>query len=87
MKGQPFNDNLLKPCPMLENPDKLKEIIERTGAKSTDLEAEESVEHLCSKCYKYSEDWAPKAEELWAREMEERPISAAVHKPIPENAK
>jgi len=85
MKGQPFNDNLLRPCPMLENPDKLKEIIAKTGAKSTDLEAEESAEHLCSKCYKYAEDWTPKAEELWAHEMEVRPISKAVHKPLPKN--
>jgi len=85
MKGQPFNDNLLRPCPMLENPDKLKEIIATTGAKSTDLEAEESAEHLCSKCYKYAEDWTPKAEELWAHEMEVRPISKAVHKPLPKN--
>ncbi len=66
--GQPFNDNLLRPCPMLENPEKLLEIIKATGAKSTDLEAEESVEHLCSKCYEYAENWKATAEKLWAEE-------------------
>ena len=34
--GQPFNDNMFQPCPMLENPHKLRGIIEKTGAKSTD---------------------------------------------------
>ncbi|MBR3375040.1 MAG: radical SAM protein [Firmicutes bacterium] len=69
--GQPFNDNLLRPCPMLENPDKLLEIIKKTGAKSTDLEAVESAEHLCSKCYEYAENWKPMAEKLWAEEGHE----------------
>ena len=70
--GQPFNDNLLRPCPMLENPEKLVEIIKATGAKSTDLEAEESVEHLCSKCTEYAEHWKPTAEKLWAEEQKAR---------------
>ena len=26
-KGQPFNDNLLRPCPMLENPERLPEMV------------------------------------------------------------
>ncbi len=63
---QPFNDNHLRPCPMLENPDCLRSIVKRTGAKSTNLMAEETAEQLCSKCDKFSKDWAPKAEELWA---------------------
>ena len=66
--GQPFNDNLLRPCPMLENPEKLLEIIKATGAKSTDLEAYESAEHLCAKCKEYAENWKPMAEKLWAEE-------------------
>ena len=34
---------------MLENPEKLQELIKETGAKSTDLEAPETAEHLCGK--------------------------------------
>ena len=30
--GQPFNDNYLRPCPMLENPQELRRIINETGA-------------------------------------------------------
>ncbi|MCC8123767.1 MAG: radical SAM protein [Oscillospiraceae bacterium] len=63
--GQPFNDNHLRPCPMLENPDLLVEMVNRTGAKSTDPESPESVEHLCGKCKEYAENWKPVAEELW----------------------
>lgn len=34
---------------MLENPGLLTEMVERSGAKSIDLEAPESAAHLCSK--------------------------------------
>lgn len=62
---QPFNENLLRPCPMLENPEKLKEMVEKTGAKSTDMMSPESVEHLCGKCENYAKEWAPAADRIW----------------------
>lgn len=65
-KGQPFNDNHLRPCPMLENPEKLREIIKKTGAKSTDLMIEEDVDTLCRKCDEFALEWKPVAEEIWA---------------------
>lgn len=68
--GQPFNENHLRPCPMLENPDCLKGIVNSVGAESTDLQSPESVCHLCDKCVSYAENWAPKAERL----MEERGV-------------
>jgi len=64
-KNQPFNKNLLQPCPMLENPEKLEAMVKATGAKSTDMESPESCEHLCGKCVHYAEEWGPKAQELW----------------------
>ncbi len=63
--NQPFNDNHLRPCPMLENPEILERIVRETGARSTDLESPETVEHLCGKCRSYAEAWAPCAEKLW----------------------
>ncbi len=63
--GQPFNGNHLMPCPMLENPHKLQEMVEKSGAHSTDLESPESAEHLCEKCSEYARNWAPAAERLW----------------------
>ena len=64
-EGQPFNNNHLRPCPMLENPEKLREMVEKTGAKSTDMQSPENVEHLCAKCDAYAAEWKEKAEELW----------------------
>lgn len=63
--GQPFNRNHLRPCPMLENPELLQEMVKKTGAKSTDLESPESAEHLCGKCLEYSDAWKAAADELW----------------------
>lgn len=64
--NQPFNDNHLRPCPMLENPDCLRKIVAQTGAKSTDLIEPETAEQLCSKCDRFAAAWKPVAEELWA---------------------
>ena len=63
--GQPFNDNMLRPCPMLENPEKLRQIVKESGAKSTDMTDPENVEHLCAKCDDYAKEWAPVADRLW----------------------
>ncbi len=71
-EGQPFNENHLRPCPMLENPEKLREIVAETGAKSTDMQSPESVEDLCGKCDPYAAEWKDRAEKLWAAEMKER---------------
>ena len=65
-KGQPFNGNHLRPCPMLENPELLPKMVAQSGAHSTDLEAPESAEHLCEKCKSYAECWKPTAETLWS---------------------
>lgn len=63
--NQPFNDNHLRPCPMLENPEILQKMVRETGAKSTDLQSPESAEHLCGKCEEYARKWKPCAEKLW----------------------
>ena len=71
-EGQPFNNNHLRPCPLLENPEILPEIVKETGAKSTDMEAPEDVNDLCMKCDPYAAEWKPRAEKLWEEEMKER---------------
>ena len=63
--NQPFNDNHLRPCPMLENPDVLPKLVKESGAKSTDLQSPETAEHLCEKCKHYAEAWKPEAERLY----------------------
>ena len=63
--NQPFNDNLLRPCPMLENPDCLEKMVVESGAHSTDLVAEESVQELTAKCRPAAAEWDPVAEMIW----------------------
>lgn len=74
-KGQPFNNNMLRPCPMLENPQALRKIISKTGAKSTNLNCPESAEELCAKCDCYAKAWAPKAKEIWENEEHFHPYT------------
>lgn len=71
-ENQPFNCNHLMPCPMLENPECLKKMVNETGAKSTDLMSPESVEHLCAKCTKYSNQWKETADYLWKQSHSEK---------------
>ena len=63
--NQPFNDNHLRPCPMLENPEYLRKMVKETGAKSSDLIVKESADELCDKCVDYAANWKPVADELW----------------------
>lgn len=63
--NQPFNDNMLRPCPMLENPEFLRKMVKETKAESTDYQSFESVDHLCDKTVKYAENWKPTADKLW----------------------
>ena len=70
--GQPFNENHLRPCPMLENPELLEKMVHDTGAHSTDLQSPETVEHLCDKCKSYAECWKPEAERIWAASEAEK---------------
>ncbi len=71
--NQPFNDNHLRPCPMLENPEILRKMVKVTGAKSTDLINQEGVEHLCAKCDRFAQEWQPVADKLWAENKHPNP--------------
>lgn len=64
-RNQPFNDNMLRPCPVLDNPGRLTQIVEESGARSTDLESPERACDYCNRCVPAAEKWAPVADELW----------------------
>lgn len=63
--GQPFNENMLRPCPMLENPQLLRNMVKKSQAKSTDILEKEEVDELCDKCEDYAKNWKPTADKLW----------------------
>lgn len=64
-KGQPFNDNHLRPCPLLDNKGSLIKMVEASGAKSTDMQQPEDVHNLSAKCAQAADNWEPVANRLW----------------------
>jgi MoaA/NifB/PqqE/SkfB family radical SAM enzyme len=64
-QNQPFNSNHLRPCPLLDNPGRLAEMVENSDAKSTDMQSPENVRELSSKCFNAAMNWAPVADKLW----------------------
>lgn len=65
-KNQPFNENHMRPCPMLDNPEKLREMVTRAKAHSTQLNDSETVEELTEKTKPAADNWEPVANKLWA---------------------
>ena len=64
-RSQPFNENMLRPCPVLDNPGRLTQIVEESGARSTDLESPERACDYCNRCVPAAEKWESVADELW----------------------
>jgi MoaA/NifB/PqqE/SkfB family radical SAM enzyme len=64
--NQPFNDNMLRPCPVLDNPGRLTDMVNRSGAFSTDMASPEEACDYCNKCVAVAEKWAPVADRLWS---------------------
>ncbi|MFC2821943.1 MAG: radical SAM protein [Sphaerochaeta sp.] len=69
---QPFSANMLRPCPVLDNPGMLTEIVEKSGAKSTDVMAPEKACDYCNRCVDVAAKWKITADRLW-NETEHRP--------------
>lgn len=69
--NQPFNDNMLRPCPVLDNAGKLAEMVHACGAHSTDLQSPEDVDDYCERCRPTAEAWAVTAERLWNEDVHE----------------
>lgn len=62
---QPFNKNHLRPCPLLDNPNSLKEVVHVSGARSTDMLKPEDVDTLTDKCQDTSQRWGNVADKIW----------------------
>ncbi|MPN43500.1 hypothetical protein SDC9_191060 [bioreactor metagenome] len=64
-RNQPFNQNMLRPCPVLDNPGALTRIVEESGAISTDYQANETAKEYSDKCETAAARWAITADDLW----------------------
>lgn len=63
--NQPFNDNMLRPCPVLDNPGRLTKLVVDSDAKSTDYQNLESAKEFSDKCVSAAERWEPVADRIW----------------------
>lgn len=64
--NQPFNENMLRPCPVLDNPCRLADMVAQCdNVKSTDILTPEEARTYCDKCVDKANEWAPVANQLW----------------------
>ena len=64
-ENYPWNQNMLRPCPMLENPEILPRIVHEADAKSTEYVTPEDVDHLCARTAPYAKAWEPEGNRIW----------------------
>ncbi|MGB9887117.1 MAG: radical SAM protein [Moorellales bacterium] len=78
-KRQPFHSNLRRPCPIIDNPEMLREIIKESGAYPTQLHQDETIDEFVEKIKPYSEAWGEVADAIWAEKQGKNPITASAN--------
>lgn len=73
-RSQPFNENMLRPCPVLDNPGRLTDIVDESGAHSTDLMSPERACDYCGRCVDAAARWAKVADEMWENIPDKRGV-------------
>ena len=66
--NQPFSNNMLRPCPVLDNPGAISKMVAETGAYSTEMQHPESANDLFDKTIDAAKAWKIKADELFDRD-------------------
>ncbi|MBF7082581.1 radical SAM protein [Desulfallas sp. Bu1-1] len=64
-KRQPFNHNMLRPCPIIDNPDMLAEMVAESGAHPTQLASGGDAAEFAAALREYSHAWGRLADSLW----------------------
>ena len=67
-RNQPFNNNMLRPCPVLDNPGAISKMVHDTGAYSTEMSNPEAANALFDKTIAAAKAWKVKADELFDRD-------------------
>ncbi len=63
-KRLPFNENHLRPCPLIDNPETLAEMVAESGAHSTQQHTQQDPEELARALSSYAEEWGRIADEI-----------------------
>jgi hypothetical protein len=69
-KRQPYTENHLRPCSIIDSPQILREIVAETGAYATHEGAETIAGCLAKPLDEYAEDYKKIADEAWEKEYE-----------------
>ncbi|NLL53038.1 MAG: radical SAM protein [Peptococcaceae bacterium] len=77
-ENQPFNSNHLRPCPLLDNPEKLRAMVKASQAVSTQPLDKEDIDILTAKCEEPARNWAPVADKLWEKHLAEKEKQAGI---------
>lgn len=79
-KRQPFYENLLRPCPIIDRPDALRAIVAESGARPTHEGAENVLQGtVAAYLDRRAAEWGVLADEIWAKRHgrgEACPVSA-----------
>ena len=68
-KEVPYDENLLRPCMIIDHPELMKKIIEENGAQETHEGASTIINEFHEQLKEYSEEWKNIADEIWARDF------------------
>jgi MoaA/NifB/PqqE/SkfB family radical SAM enzyme len=69
-KRQPFCKNHLRPCPIIDNPDVLKEIVKESGARPLYPGAEDVISENSNKILnKKAKEWAEVSNHIWDKKV------------------
>jgi len=69
-KRQPYSENLLRPCSIIDNPQVLRDVIAETGAYPTHEGAETIITTLAKPLDEYAESWRCYADKAWETEYD-----------------
>jgi len=78
---QPHNPNHLRPCMIIDNPQVMREVIEKTGARFTHPGAEEIFTVHPEKMDAYAAQWGILADRIWREEYSEGRADAEYFEP------
>ncbi len=72
-KRQPFSSNLLRPCPIIDSPQALREIVQKAGAHATHAGAETVLSgEIGSFLDQRSQEWQRTADPIWEERQKAR---------------
>lgn len=72
-KRQPFSENMLRPCPIIDNPEALREMVRLTGARPTHSGADTVLTgEIGSFLDRRAADWKSVADQIWEKRGEKQ---------------